>query len=110
VDVVGQALDLITRYGLGLVLTVVLALALIYIAKLYKASWEDRLKAEQDRTAYVDARRVEERTGRLDAEARLDSNVATLRDATAAFTAAQKVMENLVERVDTRPAPGRGGR
>lgn len=105
----GQALDLISKYGLGLVLTVVLAVVLAYIAKLYNTSWAERLKSEQDRTAYVEERRVEERDSRLAADARLDSNAAALRDATSAFAAAQKLMENLVERVEARP-PGRSTR
>lgn len=101
-DTAGQALDLISKYGLPLVGTVVGFLAVVWLFRRIEAQWQARLD-------YVDARRVEERTGRLDAEARLASNSETLREATGVFAASQQFQQQLMEQLIERNT-GAGGR
>lgn len=78
-------------YGLAIVVAVLALIALVYLFRLYSKSWDDRL-------TFVDARRQEERTGRLEAESRLASNSVALREATTAFMTSQRIMEDFMER------------
>ena len=59
-------------------------------------------KAHAEQLAYIEARRAEERAGRLEAEERLESNNAALRDATAAFKESNTIMQALLERAEAR--------
>lgn len=109
-DQIGQALDLISRYGLALVGTVVLAIVVIWLFKRVEAQWAARLKEKDDHLAYVDGLRLEERKGRLDAEAQLESNRVRLGEISAVFKADQEFQQQLVEQLlDRQPAPRRAG-
>lgn len=90
-------LKAVSEYGVTLVVAVVALLAVVYLFKLYAKSWQDRLD-------FIDARRVEERTGRLEAEGRLASNNVALREATTAFLSSQRLMEGFMERERDKPA------
>lgn len=99
---IGQLLALIQQYGLAIVVAAGAVVVSIYLYRQNKTSWEARIKAESDRADYIEKLRVEERAGRLDAEVRLASNAAALRDATTAFVSAQSLMEKLADREPRR--------
>lgn len=89
-------LKAVADYGLALVVALLALIALVYLFKLYAKSWQDRLD-------FIEARRVEERTARLEAEGRLASNNVALREATQAFLSTQRLMEAVMEQRDARP-------
>lgn len=104
---VGKLLDLIQQYGLAIVVAVVASIAALYLFRLYKASWEARLKAEQDHTAEWKALREEERDLRMDTEGRLAASTAALQTASSIFKAAQEFQQQIVEKLVERSAPAR---
>lgn len=115
-DQLGQALDLISRYGLALVGVVVLAIVVIWLFKALRDSWAAQLEAERAKTAYIEQLRLEERAGRLDSEARVASNSEALRQATNVFEKqsdalrqAQAFQQQLVERLVEQSGTGAAG-
>lgn len=90
----------VSEYGITLIVALLALAALVYLFKLYAKSWEDRI-------AFVEARRAEERIARLESESRLASNNVALREATAAFLAQQRLMETFMELERQRDKPAR---
>lgn len=95
-------LSVIDRYGLPLFVLVALAF-LVWKGILRLGSDVDKLITQADaRTAYVEARRVEEREARLKAEERLASNSEALREATSAFQDANEIQNALMKQLEAR--------
>lgn len=101
-DAFGQLLALIDRYGLPLFALLGLGF-LVWRGILRFGPDVDRVIAEQaSQISYVEDRRKEERVARLEAEERLESNNATLREATAGFREANGLMKELMEAAKKR--------
>lgn len=97
-DAVSGLLGIIDRYGLPLFVLVAVAF-LVWKGVLRFGPDVDRIiKAQAEQLAYVEARRVEERAGRLEAEERVQSNSEALREATQGFREANTIMQALMDR------------
>lgn len=101
---INALLKAVSEYGITLVVAVLALAGMVALFRLYTKSWQERLD-------FVEARRLEERQSRLDAEGRLASNSEVLEKATDAFaaqqslmTAQQRLMESFMERSNDRPA------
>lgn len=95
-DALTALLTLIDRYGLPIVVLLGVAF-LVWRGVLRFGNDVDKLVAQlQAQLAYTEARRVEEREGRLELSKRLEANSETLRQATDAFSDANQIMKALM--------------
>jgi hypothetical protein len=98
-DALNGLLALVDRYGLPLLMLIGVGFLLWRGVLRLGPDVDRQLKQAADQTAYVEARRVEEREGRLKAEARIEANAEVLREATDGFREANSIMKALMERV-----------